>query len=464
LRRYHPGIQACEVSLSSFADAHIKASMSQNRFYIEDASKHDGQVATVKGWVYNVRSSGKVKFVVLRDGTGQLQGVLFKGECSEEAFAEFDKLTQESSVEVTGQIRKNPRGGFEMGVQSIKIISIAEPYPITPKEHGVEFLMENRHLWLRSQRQWAATRVRHEIIRSISEFFDKQGFIRFDAPVLTPSACEGTSTLFSTNYFDEKAYLTQSGQLYGEVGAMAFGKIYVFGPTFRAEKSKTRKHLTEFWMVEPEVAFNDLNDNMELGEKFIEHIVQNVLAHRAPELKILERDLSKLESIKGPFPRISYDEALQVLEKRGISIPWGEDFGAPHETALGEEFGKPVFVHHMPSQIKAFYFKQSDSVGGPGVSGTGRYALGCDLIAPDGYGEIIGGGQREENVDVLKRRIAEHALSEKDYSWYLDLRRFGSVPHSGFGLGVERTVAWMTGVEHVRETIPFPRMLNTLRP
>jgi asparaginyl-tRNA synthetase len=440
--------------------------MSAPRFWIEEASKHDGQVVTVRGWVYNKRSSGKVKFLILRDGTGLMQGILFNGECDEASFGVFETLTQESAVEVTGKIKKEPRspGGYELGIQTVKAISIADPYPITPKDHGVEFLMENRHLWIRSQKQWAALRVRAEIIRAIGEFFDKQGFIRFDAPILTPSACEGTSNLFATNYFDEKAYLTQSGQLYGEVGAMAFGKIYVFGPTFRAEKSKTRKHLTEFWMVEPEVAFNDLNDNMALGEAFMEHVVQSVLANRAPELKTLERDLSKLEVIKGPFPRISYDEALKILEKKGQEIPWGEDFGAPHETALGEEFGKPVFVHHMPAQIKAFYFKQSDTVGGPGVQGTGKYALGCDLIAPDGYGEIIGGGQREESVEVLKRRIAEHGLSEQDYSWYLDLRRFGSVPHSGFGLGIERTVAWMTGVEHVRETIPFPRMLNTLRP
>ena len=440
--------------------------MTSDRFYIEDAGKHDGQIVTIRGWVYNKRSSGKIKFVILRDGTGLIQGVLFKGECSEEALSEFEKLTQESAVEVTGKLRKEPRspGGFELGVQSIKIVQVAAPYPISLKEHGVEFLMENRHLWIRSQRQWAALRVRSEIMRSIQEVFDNRGFVRFDAPILTPSSCEGTSTLFSTPYFEEKAFLTQSGQLYGEVGAMAFGKIYVFGPTFRAEKSKTRKHLTEFWMVEPEVAFADLEDNMLLGEQFIEHIVQSVLSRRAPELKILERDLTELENIRGPFPRISYDEALNILEKRGIALPWGEDFGAPHETALGEEFGKPVFVHHMPSQIKAFYFKQSDTVGGPGVSGTGKYALGCDLIAPKGYGEIIGGGQREESVEVLQRRIAEHGLCEADYSWYLDLRRFGSVPHSGFGLGVERTVAWMTGVEHVRETIPFPRMLNTLRP
>jgi asparaginyl-tRNA synthetase len=440
--------------------------MTPNRFYIEDASKHDGQIVTVRGWVYNKRSSGKIKFLVLRDGTGLIQSILFKGECSENAFNEFEKLTQESSVEVTGKIRKEPRspGGYELGVQDLKIVHVADAFPISPKEHGVEFLMEHRHLWVRSQRQWAALRVRSEIMRSINEFFDNRGFIRFDAPILTPSACEGTSTLFSTNYFDEKAFLTQSGQLYGEVGAMAFGKIYVFGPTFRAEKSKTRKHLTEFWMVEPEVAYADLEDNMKLGEEFIEHIVQTVLSRRATELKILERDIAKLEAIQGPFPRISYDEGLKILEKHGVPIPWGEDLGAPHETALGTEFGKPVFLHHMPAQIKAFYFKQSDTVGGPGVSGNGKYALGCDLIAPDGYGEIIGGGQREESVDVLKRRISEHQLSEKDYSWYLDLRRFGSVPHSGFGLGVERTVAWLTGVEHVRETIPFPRMLNTLRP
>lgn len=440
--------------------------MAPSRFFIEDASKHDGQIVTVKGWVYNKRSSGKIKFLILRDGTGLMQGILFKGECEESAFEEFEKLTQESSVEVTGLIRKEPRsaGGYELGVRSIRIVQLADAYPISPKEHGVEFLMDNRHLWLRSQKQWAAIRVRSEIMRAIHEFFEQRGFIRFDAPILTPSSCEGTSNLFATPYFDETAYLTQSGQLYGEVGAMAFGKVYVFGPTFRAEKSKTRKHLTEFWMVEPEVAFMDLQENMVLGEQFIQHIVQSVLANRGNELKILERDLTELEKIKAPFPRISYDEALKILEKRGCPIPWGEDFGAPHETALGEEFGSPVWVHHMPSQIKAFYFKQSDEVGGPGVQGTGKYALGCDLIAPKGYGEIIGGGQREENSEVLKRRIAEHGLAESDYSWYLDLRRFGSVPHAGFGLGVERTVAWMTGVEHVRETIPFPRMLNTLKP
>jgi asparaginyl-tRNA synthetase len=437
----------------------------RERFYIEDAAKHEGQTVTARGWVYNVRSSGKIKFLVMRDGTGLLQAVFFKGECDEQAFADFEKLTQESSVVVTGQIRKNPRGGYELGARSLEIVQVAEQYPITPKEHGVAFLMEHRHLWIRSQKQWAALRVRSEIIRQIQNFYDERGFIKFDAPILTPSACEGTSTLFETPYFDEKAYLTQSGQLYGEVGAMAFGKIYVFGPTFRAEKSMTRKHLTEFWMCEPEMAFYDLDDNMELGEQFVEYVVQNTVQKRAAELKILERDLSQLERIRAPFPRISYDEAVKILEKRGVAIPWGEDFGAPHETALGEAFeGRPVWVHHMPAQIKAFYFKQSDTVGGPGVKGNGKYALGCDLIAPFGYGEIIGGGQREEDAAVLKRRIAEHGLKESDYSWYLDLRRYGTVPHAGFGLGLERTVAWITGVEHVRETAPFPRMMNTLRP
>lgn len=440
--------------------------MSMSRFWIENASRFEGQTVTLKGWVHNKRSSGKIKFLMMRDGTGLMQGIFFKGECDEVAFEDFEKLTQESSIEVTGVLRKEQRGsgGFEMGVKSLKIVQVAEPYPITPKEHGVEFLMNHRHLWIRSQKQWAALRVRAEIIRSIQEFLDNQGFIRFDAPILTPTSCEGTSTLFSTKYFEEKAFLTQSGQLYGETGAMAFGKIYTFGPTFRAEKSATRKHLTEFWMMEPEVAFMDLAGNMELGEGLVQHIAQSCLKNRAKELHILERDLTKLEVLKDPFPRISYDEALKILEKRGVAIPWGEDFGAPHETALGEEFGKPVFVHHMPASIKAFYFKQSDTHFGEASTGTGKYAFGCDLIAPDGYGEIIGGGQREENVEVLQRRIKEHELSESDYQWYLDLRRFGSVPHSGFGLGLERMVAWMTGVPHVRETVPYPRMMNTLRP
>ena len=439
------------------------------RFYIEDAGKVNSKhkesgatgapVVTVKGWVYNKRSSGKIKFLVLRDGTALMQGVLVKGECDDKSFEDFDKLTQESSVIATGELRQNPRNPevFELGVRELKVVHVAEPYPISPKEHGVEFLMENRHLWVRSAKQHAALRVRWEIIKCIREFFDDRGFVLFDAPILTPSSCEGTSTLFQTPYFDTKAFLTQSGQLYGEVGAMAFGKVYVFGPTFRAEKSKTRKHLTEFWMVEPEVAWNDLDDNMVLGEQFVEYIIQNVLKRRAPELKVLERDLTQLEKIKAPFPRISYDDALKVLEKRGVGVPWGEDFGAPQETALGEEFnGVPVWIHRMPAQIKAFYFKKDET--------NPKLALGCDLIAPFGYGEIIGGGQREDNYETLMANVEEHGLPKEDYSWYTDLRRYGSVPHAGFGLGVERTVAWITGVEHVRETIPFPRMINTLRP
>lgn len=432
------------------------------RFYIEDAAKAFAAgetTVTVKGWVQHKRSSGKIKFMVVRDGTGQMQGVLVKGECDEKSFEDFEKLTQESSVIVTGQMRANPRqpGVYELGVSKLEIVSIAEPFPISPKEHGIEFLMENRHLWVRSSKQHAALRVRWEIIKCIREFFDSNGFVLFDAPILTPSSCEGTSTLFTTPYFDTKAYLTQSGQLYGEVGAMAFGKCYVFGPTFRAEKSKTRKHLTEFWMVEPEVAWNDLDDNMELGEKFVEYIVSKVLERRAPELKTLERDLAKLQKIKAPFPRISYDDALKVLEKRGVGVPWGEDFGAPQETALGEEFeGMPVWVHRMPAQIKAFYFKKDPT--------NPKVALGCDLIAPDGYGEVIGGGQREDDYETLKRGVEEHKLPMTDYGWYLDLRRYGSVPHAGFGLGIERTVAWICGLDHVRETIPFPRMIHTLRP
>ncbi|MBU6155071.1 MAG: asparagine--tRNA ligase [Bdellovibrionales bacterium] len=429
-------------------------------------SQFDGQTITLNGWVFNKRSSGKIKFLMLRDGSGIIQGVLVKGECNDAAFEGFDALTQESSVVVTGKVRAEPRSkiGYELTVLDVKPVQIADAYPISPKDHGVEFLMENRHLWIRSQRQWAALRVRSEIFFAIQDFFRTRGFIRFDPPILSATSCEGTSTLFQTPYFDEKAFLTQSGQLYGEAGAFAFGNIYTFGPTFRAEKSKTRKHLTEFWMVEPEMAFAKLNDVMDLGEAFVCHIVKHCLDHCQKELVILERNQKELETIVAPFPRITYDEALKILEKRGHAIPWGEDFGAPHETALGEEFGKPVFIHHFPSSIKAFYFKNADDPNGEGVDHDGKYALGADLIAPFGYGEIIGGGQREDKVDVLERRIKEHGLNLKDYQWYLDLRRFGSAPHAGFGLGVERTVAWVTGVEHVRETIPFPRMINTIRP
>lgn len=439
-------------------------------FRIADRAQFDGKDVVLRGWVAHKRSSGKIKFLIVRDGSGWIQGILAKGQCEDASFDAFDGLTQESSVEVHGRVRAEARSpsGFEMDVRSVRALQISAPYPISPKEHGVEFLMEHRHLWLRSQRQWAALRIRSEIFRAVESFFYDDGFIRFDAPILTPSSCEGTSTLFTTPYFDEKAFLTQSGQLYGEVGAMAFGKVFVFGPTFRAEKSKTRKHLTEFWMVEPEVAFADLTDTMHLGERLIEYVVQTILAKCGAELKLLERDVAVLDKIRGPFPRISYDDALKVLEKRGVAIPWGEDLGAPHETALGEEFSKPVFLHHMPAQIKAFYFKQSDSndaMGGEGLGAEhGKYALGCDLIAPDGYGEIIGGGVREDNEALLLSRVAAHGLNMADYQWYVDLRRFGSVPHGGFGMGLERVVAWITGVEHVRETIPFPRLINHLRP
>ena len=433
---------------------------------ISGVAKFDDQVVTLQGWVYNKRSSGKIKFLMLRDGSGIIQGVLVKGECDEASFESFEKLTQESSVRVTGKVRKEPRSklGYELTVHQVETLQVANEYPISLKEHGVEFLMENRHLWIRSQRQWAALRIRSEIIFAIQQFFRERGFIRFDPPILTPTSCEGTSTLFSTPYFEEKAFLTQSGQLYGEAGAFAFGDIYTFGPTFRAEKSKTRKHLTEFWMVEPEMAYAKLPDVMNLGEAFVSYIVKHCLDHCQSELVLLERNQKELETIIAPFPRISYDDALKILEKRGLGIPWGEDFGAPHETALGEEFGKPVFIHHFPASIKAFYFKQADDANGDGVDHDGKYALGADLIAPFGYGEIIGGGQREDNVDVLEKRILAHGLSLQDYNWYLDLRRYGSVPHAGFGLGLERTVAWVTGVEHVRETIPFPRMMNHLKP
>lgn len=436
--------------------------MNSARFYIESAQQffNAGTVdVTIKGWVHHRRSSGKIKFLVIRDGTGFMQAVLVKGECSDTAWDDFEKLTQESALTITGTLKQNPRqpGVFELGVRDLNIYSIAQEYPISPKEHGIEFLMENRHLWLRSKRQHAAVRVRAEIIRSIRNFFDEQNFVLFDAPILTPSSCEGTSNLFETPYFDTKAYLTQSGQLYGEVGAMAHGKVYVFGPTFRAEKSKTRKHLTEFWMVEPEVAWADLDDNMVLAERLVEYVVQSVLDKRAAELQTLERDVKKLEMIKGPFPRISYTEAVKVLDRRGCGVPWGEDFGAPQETALGDEFnGMPVFIHHFPAAIKAFYFKRDAQ--------NDELALGCDLIAPDGYGEVIGGGQREDDLALLEKRVAEHQLDITDYQWYLDLRRFGSVPHAGFGLGVERTVAWICGLDHVRESIPFPRLLHTLRP
>ena len=395
----------------------------------------------------------------MRDGTGLVQGVVAKNNVSEEVFNRFDALTQESSFSMTGKVRKEDRapGGYELDVSDIRIISIAKEYPISPKEHGIEFLMDRRHLWLRSSRQHAILRVRHQIIRAIREFFDDRGFVLMDSPIFTPAACEGTSTLFETDYFDlGKAYLTQSGQLYGEAGAMAHGKVYVFGPTFRAEKSKTRRHLTEFWMVEPEVAFNDLNDTMELAEEFLEHIVQSVMKNRMPELKILERDTNFLGKVKKPLPIISYTEAVDILHSKGVNFEWGNDFGANDETVISEQFDRPVMVHRYPSAIKAFYMKRDP--------GDPKLALAVDVLAPEGYGEIIGGSQREDDLDLLIERIREHNLPQEAFEWYLDLRRYGSVPHGGFGLGVERTVAWICGLDHVRETIPFPRMIYRLTP
>ncbi|OGU28548.1 MAG: asparagine--tRNA ligase [Ignavibacteria bacterium GWA2_55_11] len=430
-----------------------------SKVYVEDLSKYVGQEVRLHGWLYNKRSSGKIRFLLLRDGTGVVQGVMAKGAVADATFELFDQLTQESSFSLSGKVRKDDRapGGFELDVTGMEIIHVAKEYPITPKEHGVEFLADRRHLWLRSARQHAIMRVRHRIIKAIRDFFDDRGFTLVDSPILTPAACEGTSTLFETPYFDlGSAFLTQSGQLYAEAGAMALGKVYCFGPTFRAEKSKTRRHLTEFWMVEPEVAFNDLNDNMDLAEEFLEYIVQSVLRDRAPELKTLERDVTKLQNVKRPFPRVSYDEAVEILHKRGIAFEWGNDLGGTDETVVSENFDRPVMVHRYPAAVKAFYMKRDPA--------NAKVALAVDVLAPEGYGEIIGGSQREDDYDLLLARIDEQKLPREAFDWYLDLRRFGSVPHSGFGLGVERTVSWICGLDHVRETIAFPRMIYRLTP
>lgn len=426
--------------------------------YIEDLGQYDGQEVTIKGWLYNKRSSGKIQFLLVRDGTGIVQGVMVKKEVAPEVFELADSLTQESSIIVKGTVRKDDRapGGYELGITDLELVQLAENYPITPKEHGIEFLMDHRHLWLRSKRQHAVMRIRSTIIHAIHRFFDERNFLRIDPPILTPSACEGTTTLFETDYFDTKAYLTQSGQLYMEAAAMAFGKVYSFGPTFRAEKSKTRRHLMEFWMVEPEIAYLDHEGNMKLQEEFISYIVQAVLEERRPELEVLERDISRLEAVTPPFPRITYDEALEILKKHGLELPWGEDFGAPHETLLAEQFDKPVIVQKYPTVTKAFYMKPDPE--------RPEVVLCNDLLAPEGYGEIIGGSQRIDDFKLMEQRIKENNLPEDAYKWYLELRQYGSVPHSGFGLGLERTVAWICGLEHIREAIPFPRMLNRLYP
>jgi asparaginyl-tRNA synthetase len=425
------------------------------RIYIDQLDQHVGEEVQLHGWLYNKRSSGKVRFLLLRDGTGVIQSVMVKGAVPDEVFNKFDLLTQESSFSIKGKIKKEPRapGGFEMELSDIpQIYQIAHEYPITPKEHGIEFLADRRHLWLRSARQHAIMKVRHRVIKAIRDFFDGRGFTLVDSPILTPAACEGTSTLFETEYFDlGKAYLTQSGQLYAEASAMALGKVYCFGPTFRAEKSKTRRHLTEFWMVEPEVAFNDLNDDMDLAEDFLEYIVQSVLQDCGSELKVLERDITKLQYVKKPLPRITYDEAVKILHDKGLPFEWGNDLGGTDETVVSEQFDRPVMVHRYPSEVKAFYMKRDPQ--------NPKLALAVDVLAPEGYGEIIGGSQREDDLDVLLARIKEHNLPQEAFEWYIDLRRFGSVPHAGFGLGVERTVGWICGIEHVRETSPFPRMI-----
>lgn len=425
------------------------------KIWIRDIKDYEGKEVVLQGWLYNKRSSGKLHFLQLRDGTAEIQVVVFKGNVAEDVFELADKITQESSIEVRGTVKKHDRSkiGYEIDAIDVKLISASIDYPITPKEHGTHFLMEHRHLWLRSLKQNAILRIRHRIIKSVRDFFDSHGFTLVDAPIFTPNACEGTTNLFETDYFDTKAYLTQSGQLYMEAAAMAVGKAYCFGPTFRAEKSKTRRHLTEFWMVEPEIAFADIYDDMDLAEEFIEYIVAQVLEHNKDDLITLERDISKLENIKRPFPRITYDEAIEILHKKGNDTPWGEDFGGDEETLISEEFDKPVMIHHYPMAVKAFYMKQD-----------GNKAACVDVIAPEGYGEMIGGGQREDDIDKLRAKIKENGLSEEIFDWYLDLRKYGSVPHAGFGLGIERTVAWICNLNHVRETIPFPRLMDRIRP
>jgi asparaginyl-tRNA synthetase len=427
--------------------------------YIEDIGQHAGQEVTIKGWLHNRRSSGKIHFLTVRDGTGFIQAVLSKSAVGDELFTTADHLSQETSLVVSGVVRADARApsGYEIDVKYFEVVGESHDYPITPKEHGVDYLLDRRHLWIRAERQQAILRVRHEIINAVRDFFNTRGFILADTPIFTPAACEGTTTLFPAQYFDEQtAYLTQSGQLYNEANAMALGRVYCFGPTFRAEKSKTRRHLTEFWMVEPEMAYADLNDVMTLAEGLVVSVVARVLDKRRGELKVLERDTSKLEAVQSPFPRISYDDAVKILKENGLPFEWGGDFGGPDETVLSARFDRPVMVHRYPSKVKAFYMKPDPD--------RPEVALGVDVLAPEGYGEIIGGGERLADLDLLLARIEEHKLPKDAFEWYLDLRRYGSVPHGGFGMGIERVVAWICGLEHVRETIPYPRMLNRLYP
>ena len=432
------------------------------RITIADAAQHVDQTVSIPGWLYNIRKSGKIIFPQLRDGTGLMQCVAVKSALPEDVFETLKGLTQESSLTLTGKIRADVRaqGGFELDVESVDVhqrVPEDQPYPITPKEHGTEFLMDHRHLWLRSQRQHAIIRVRHTIIKAVRDYFDSHGFTLVDTPIFTPAACEGTTTLFEVNYFDDdKAYLTQSGQLYNEANAMAFGKVYCFGPTFRAEKSKTRRHLTEFWMVEPEMAYADLEEVKRVAEEMLLFIVGRVLETKREELKVLERDVTKLEGVASPFPRLSYDRAIEILQANGSDIQWGSDLGGTDETILTQQFDRPIMVDRFPSAIKAFYMAPDPD--------RPEVALGVDVLAPEGYGEIIGGGQRVHDPELLLQRIEEHGLPKEAFDWYIDLRKYGTVPHGGFGMGIERCVAWICGLEHIRETIAFPRMLYRLRP
>ena len=448
------------------------ASRYKSFHYIEDLSKYVGEDVTLRGWVHNKTGKGKLHFIQLRDGTGICQCVVFKGNVDEDTFENAKELTQESSIKITGTVKADERapGGYEIDVKALEVYQFAQDYPITPKEHGATFLIENRHLWLRSTRQHAIMRVRSAVIKAIRDFFDGNGFKCMDSPILTPNACEGTSTLFETKYFDiGAAYLSQSGQLYAEATALALGKVYTFGPTFRAEQSKTRKHLTEFWMVEPEMAFFDLNDDMDLAEDMTEYIVQYVLKNCKKELETLERDTTQLEKVKRPFHRMTYTEAVDWLNENNVPIirkvegkdveepfPWGEDFGTVQEEALMDQFDKPCFIYNWPAEAKAFYMKRDEN--------EKNIVLAMDMLGPEKAGELIGGSQREDDYDLLLERIKEENLPEEEFQWYLDLRRFGSVPHSGFGLGIERTVKWITGAAHIREVIPFPRMIHRIVP
>ncbi len=428
------------------------------RVRIAEIGKHEDSEVQLCGWLYNKRSSGKLHFLQLRDGSGIIQCVVFKGDVDPAVFELCAQLQQEASLVITGTVRKDERSpiGFELGVSSVELVGESGDYPITPKDHGVSFLLDHRHLWLRSSRPHAILKVRSEICKACRDFMEERDFTLIDAPIFTPAACEGTSTLFETDYFDQKAYLTQSGQLYMEAAAMAFGNVYCFGPTFRAEKSKTRRHLTEFWMIEPEMAYCDLDGDMQIAEQFVYYIVNRVLERRREELKVLERDIEKLEKITLPFPRLSYDDAIEQLHSLGSDIEWGTDLGGDDETILSQQYDAPIMVHRYPLDVKAFYMKEDPE--------DSRLALCVDMLAPEGYGEIIGGGQREDDLAILERKIGEHELPPEAFQWYTDLRRYGTVPHAGFGMGIERVVAWLCGLKHVRETIPFPRMLQRLYP